>query len=403
MIKNITDLAQHGMDAMEDGAKAASKAIMAAQSAVAILAIIQAIYTAVTQLRDFIDNNFDTDSGFGQFISDFLHYITDAETMLENLAWSLLGPMGTIIGMMNSTNKNSDRKKHLQEIERLLDAYEELSYQISQLEKQASNTFGETNSKIRQQQIELKNLQIEALNAAIAEEEQLKDPDEDKIAEWRNQIRTLQGDIEDLEAAAEDAIFGENIKSAIENFANALVDAWANGKSASEAANEYVRDMIKKTAMQAILDYTQASSKIDAIRQKIKAYLQNDGLIDADEQAEIEDMAQQLMDEVGEQFEWAKHLFEDGRNAGARGIATASQESVDENNARLTTIQGHTYSLVMGMNDLNATGIQILARLTGIEHNTDTTNDKLDAMTLRMKRIDDTLDTMQRQGIIIKT
>jgi hypothetical protein len=57
----------------------------------------------------------------------------------------------------------------------------------------------------------------------------------------------------------------------------------------------------------------------------------------------------------------------------------------------------------MGMNDLNATGIQILARLTGIEHNTDTTNDKLDAMTLRMKRIDDTLDTMQRQGIIIKT
>ena len=403
MIKNITDLAQHGMDAMEDGAKAASKAIMAAQSAVAILAIIQAIYTAVTQLRDFIDNNFDTDSGFGQFISDFLHYITDAETMLENLAWSLLGPMGTIIGMMNSTNKNSDRKKHLQEIERLLDSYEELSYQISQLEKQASNTFGETNSKIRQQQIELKNLQIEALNAAIAEEEQLKDPDEDKIAEWRNQIRTLQGDIEDLEAAAEDAIFGENIKSAIENFANALVDAWANGKSASEAANEYVRDMIKKTAMQAILDYTQASSKIDAIRQKIKAYLQNDGLIDADEQAEIEDMAQQLMDEVGEQFEWAKHLFEDGRNAGVRGIATASQESVDENNARLTTIQGHTYSLVMGMNDLNATGTQILARLTGIEHNTDTTNDKLDAMTLRMKRIDDTLDTMQRQGIIIKT
>lgn len=43
------------------------------------------------------------------------------------------------------------------------------------------------------------------------------------------------------------------------------------------------------------------------------------------------------------------------RSGTSSGIATASQESVDENNARLTTIQGHTYTLVQGMNELNQT------------------------------------------------
>lgn len=402
LVKGISDFTESCTNAMAKTADTASKAIAAAQSSVAILAIIQAIYTLVTKLRDFVDENFNTDSALGQQFSDWLHYLTDMETLLEQIGYVLIG-IPPEISMLFSSNKNSDRKRHQRHIEELIKAYEELNYQLEQLERQAGQTFGATNAEIRQQQIELKKLMIANLEARIAEEKSQKKPDNDKIEEWENTIHDLQNDIYDLEIAAEDAIFGEGIKTAIENFGNALADAWANGTSASEAANNYVRDMIKKTVMQAILDYTQASTKIDQIRQKIKNYLQNDGIISDDEQADIEDMAQDLMDEVGEQFEWARHLFDGGRNAGARGIATASQESVDENNARLTTIQGHTYSLVQGMNDLNTTGTQILARLTGIEHNTGETNDKLDALNVRMKRIDDSLDTMQRQGILIKT
>ena len=44
-----------------------------------------------------------------------------------------------------------------------------------------------------------------------------------------------------------------------------------------------------------------------------------------------------------------KNLFigevEDSREAAEKGIATASQESVDELNGRATTIQGHTFSI----------------------------------------------------------
>lgn len=99
-----------------------------------------------------------------------------------------------------------------------------------------------------------------------------------------------------------------------------------------------------------------------------------------------------------------KDLFEDTaeRQGESRGIATASQDSVDENNARLTTIQGHTYSLVQGVTELNATSNQILARVTGIERNTDETNNKLDNMNNRIKRIEDSVDDIQRAGIKIK-
>lgn len=402
MVKNIQQITENCLKAMEDGATKASKAIAAAQSAVAILAIIQAIYSAVCQLRDLIDNNFDTDSGFGKFASDFLHFLTDSETMLENLAWSLLGPVGTLVGMLNSTNKASDRRAHQQEIERLMNTYDELNYQVSRLGKQAEETFGETNAAIRQQQIELKKLQIEALRSAIAEERELKDPDEDKIAGWESQIQTLQDDIEDLETAAVDAIYGESIKTAIENFADALVDAWSNGTSASEAANKYIRDMIKKTALQAILDYTQASARIDAIRDKIKQYLDNDGIISESEQSEIEGMAQQLMDEVTEQFEWAQHLFEEEREGSKKGIAQASQESVDELNGRATAIQGHTYSIAENTQQLLATANAILNSVLVIRDNTDSLGAKVDTMNEQIRVMRNDISDITTKGIIIK-
>ena len=86
-----------------------------------------------------------------------------------------------------------------------------------------------------------------------------------------------------------------------------------------------------------------------------------------------------------------------------KGIATASQESVDENNARVTTIQGHTYSLVQGVTELNRTGNAILEKVTGIEKNTKETNDKLDKMSNDVKNMKSSLDNIETKGIYIKT
>ena len=101
---------------------------------------------------------------------------------------------------------------------------------------------------------------------------------------------------------------------------------------------------------------------------------------------------------------YKRQLIGDAEREGtSKGIATASQDSVDENNARLTTIQGHTYTLVQGMNDLNRTGNAVLDKLTGIEKNTSETNDKLDKVDKNIKEIRNTVDDIDRKGLKLRS
>ena len=90
------------------------------------------------------------------------------------------------------------------------------------------------------------------------------------------------------------------------------------------------------------------------------------------------------------------------REGTQKGIATASQESVDENNARLTTIQGHTYSIMTGVVELNRIGNLVLERLMGIENNTAETNTRLDNLDKRVTKVSSTLNDIQLKGLKIQ-
>ena len=80
-----------------------------------------------------------------------------------------------------------------------------------------------------------------------------------------------------------------------------------------------------------------------------------------------------------------------GRNAEARGIARASQESVDENNARLAMMQQHTYSINANVAMLVQTSSQMLMHLQGIHENTN--------QLARLERIEKSLSNIETYGI----
>ncbi len=63
-------------------------------------------------------------------------------------------------------------------------------------------------------------------------------------------------------------------------------------------------------------------------------------------------------------------VAESERTSTSKGIAQASQDSVDELNGRATTIQGHTFSISQDMKTLVSTSAMMLDRLAGIESNT---------------------------------
>ena len=181
------------------------------------------------------------------------------------------------------------------------------------------------------------------------------------------------------------------------------MEAWA------KSTNELVSDMLKRMLIAQYLE-----PKIGEIFDKYrKRWFGDDGQFKGIDAviASADNMANDI-NQVGEEFNavWqglsgslGKWFDDDAaREASQKGIATASQDSVDENNARLTTIQGHTYTLVQGMNELNGTANAILDRLAGIEENTDRTADEVSETRKIVKTVRDTLDDISTRGIKLK-
>ncbi|MFA5849939.1 MAG: hypothetical protein WC833_08645 [Bacteroidales bacterium] len=92
------------------------------------------------------------------------------------------------------------------------------------------------------------------------------------------------------------------------------------------------------------------------------------------------------------------YLPDTSRAASVKGIATASQESVDENNGRLTAIQGHTYSISENMKILISDCAQILKYLAGIKNDTA----RLESIERDMSSVKSTLSNIESRGIKIK-
>ena len=299
--------------------------------------------------------------------------------------------------------KSSSAKKHDELLESINEQINELNSSYDDLGKQAERTFGASNAEIRRQQIELKKAQIELLKTAIAEEKAQKDPDNDKIREWQNQINTLNGEIEDLGEEAVNAIYGEDIKSAIESFAEALTDAWAEGTNGAQTSSNIVRSMMKKMFAEVIKDAIASAGYIDQLRTMMsEMYL--DGVISDEERARLEADAERMVNEVQSQYGWMQDWFNDSDREGEKkGIATASQESVDENNGRLTFIQGavtdirtHTTIISENSNLIRDNVAAILSSVLRIEANTD-------VMTPTLNAIKTTLDDMQLHGVRIRS
>ncbi len=302
--------------------------------------------------------------------------------------------------------RNAQNEIYQKSVEKIADSYAKMDYT-------ANKALGEDKYKNSRKQLENLAEQQILIQKQIDEENSKKHDDQSKIADWKRDIQEIANKMAEVINEMMEDIIGATSEDLASELGDAFFDAASKGEDAMEAwhqkVNEIVKDILKRMMITQFLE--PAIGKIFDKYQKIwfdeKGNFQG---IDA-----VKNSANNFANDLnsaGEQFsqiynalnQGMKDLFEDtaDRQGESRGIATASQDSVDENNARLTTIQGHTYSLVQGVTELNATSNQILARVTGIERNTDETNTKLDNMNTRIKRIEDSVDDIQRAGIKIK-
>lgn len=287
---------------------------------------------------------------FGE-IAEGLNVAMDAvnSAMDGAKAGAMFGPIGASAGaaigvvtsLASSIAKIHD-KKNESRIQRLQDQIDTLGKSYDKLGRSIEKAYSKDASKLIDQQNKLLEQQKVLIQNQIKEEEDKKKTDNDRIKEWRDQIDEINNTIADNKEAGKDAIFGSDIKSAIDDFANAYADAWAAGEDKARSAKDLVRKMIRNMVTESIK--AAASDPMKEIREKLLEFWSDDYISDW-EQDYLDRKAQELADDLDRKFGWADKYFntgnaveeDDGRTASSKGVGSISQDSADVIDGKMST------------------------------------------------------------------
>ena len=264
-------------------------------------------------------------------------------------AGSMFGPIGASAGaaigvvtsLASSIAKIHDKKIESR-IQRLQDQIDTLDKSYDKLGRSIEKAYSKDASKLIDQQNKLLEQQKVLIQNQIKEEEDKKKTDNDRIKEWRDQIDEINNTIADNKEVGKDAIFGSDIKSAIDDFANAYADAWAAGEDKAQSAKDLVRKMIRNMVTESIK--AAASGPMKEIREKLLEFWSDDYISDW-EQDYLDRKAQELADDLDRKFGWADKYFntgnaveeDDGRTASSKGVGSISQDSADVIDGKMST------------------------------------------------------------------
>ena len=245
--------------------------------------------------------------------------------------------IGVVTSLAGAIAKIHD-KKNEKRIQRLQDQIDTLDKSYGKLEKSIEKAYSKDASKMIEQNNKLLEQQKILIQQQIREEQDKKKTDDSRIKEWQEQIEEINDVIAENKEKAKDAIFGEDLKSAIDNFANAQAEAWASGEDRAESAKDTVKKMMRQMVTESIKAATESSGAMEKIRDKLKEFYA-DNVLSGWEQDYIYNMAEELQKEIDRQFGWADSLMKDkveepekeevSENTLKGAYAKASQESID--------------------------------------------------------------------------
>lgn len=199
---------------------------------------------------------------------------------------------------------------------------------------------------------------------------------------------------------------------------DALVDAFRNGSDAAKAFGDSVKTMLENFGKQMIFS-TLFDTIVENASDSMLAVMKNQGKTSEEKFNEyiniLDTMTTGILAQQGTYDELMKRYKEmaaakgidifsadSDRTGSAKGIATASQESVDELNGRATAIQGHTYSISENMKLLVGYISSILRSIMNIESETDGMKNRLERIESNSKAVKDTVSDIATKGVKIR-
>lgn len=314
--------------------------------------------------------------------------------------------------ILAGSKKISDQQDALQQgAQKLADAYANIAYT-------ADKAIGENKYATAREQLESLAQQQIMLQEEIDDENSKKKTDQGAIQDRENKIKELGEQAISIINDMVEEIIGGTSNEIAEQLSDAFFEAFANGKDYAKAwgdkVNEIVADIMKKMLVQKFLE-----EPLGDIFNKYKAQWFKNGTFQG-LQSVIDSMGsfssdlnglypmfsggvQTILNALPDNL---KNLFvgevENSREAAEKGIATASQESVDELNGRATTIQGHTFSISENTKILVQNTGLILQSVMQIEDNTDGLSSRMANVETNIKVVKDTISDIALNGIKLK-
>lgn len=199
------------------------------------------------------------------------------------------------------------------------------------------------------------------------------------------------------------------------SMSDALVNAFKNGTSAAEDFNKSVQKMLESFGKQMIFS-TMFSGIIEQANTRMQDVMKDLTLNEESKFKEyvniLDTMTTGILSQQGNynalmqryQEMAAKkgfNLFSDeaNRTGSNKGIATASQDSVNELNGRMTAVQGHTYSISENTKILVGNTTALLKAVMHIESETDGMRERLVKIESNSNQIKNSLNDIAIKGV----
>lgn len=417
-VRKATDDVINSFENLDDS----TKAVLSAVSTVAGTTI--EVIGRITALTDDAGNSM-TLTAF--MASESISMVEKASVILTVISAALRVAMA----IANLFNKDNKRQK---EIERLQDQVDALQKSYDKLGKAIDESYSKDASKLIEQQNKLLQQQKLLIEQQIREEEEKKKSDNNKIKEWKDKIDEINETIEDNKEAQIEAIFGADVQSAIDDFAEAYIEAWAAGEDKAKSMKDVVKKMIKGVVVEMLK--ADLATPIEKLRLKIKDMLTDD-IIDDYEQAQIDKIIEDLSSNADKKYSWADKYIkeqeeqeeqeeqneEDTRSAQAKGMATMSQDTADKLDGKFTAgliyldkMTTSSYDIAGSIKELtrqsydgwkNVEAIKDISRnievlSIRIADNTEDIGTILKSINKNTSGANESLDNMNRNGLYLK-
>lgn len=428
MINSIITLATTSSTGIQTAATASAKAIQTVEKASVILTII----SAAMQVAMAIINLFNKDDEYQEEIERLQERIDQLQWELENTEASRLNENIDILKLVKSTYAEVTTEvlklhsagmstwgsfyqiigKVIYKEEILKKTSQEIAKTYANLEYTVDKALGEKRFDDAKNQLANIAQQQLLIQEQIRNEDAKKKTDHDKIADWERQIIELGEEANKIINDIVEEIMGGSAADLASELGDAFIEAFRAGEDAAEAWGEKVDDIVANVIKRMLVS-KYLEEQLGDIFDKYKSKWYKDG-----EFAGIDAIMESMngfandLNAVGDEFQtiWdslpdsIKNLItvtDDAREASERGIATASQESVDENNGRLTVIQGHTYTMNENVKLIVLLGDKILEAINIIRANTEYCK-RLDNIDKQISSMRNKLDEIGDDGLRVK-